>query len=1060
MSRFPEHVGHDRERNGSAESIKTSAILHIRMFGDFCLSAGDVGLTSIAWRSRKATQLVKALALTPDHALHREQLFEMLWPEPAPAAAANNLRQTLHIARRTLQTLPIDSSALLRIHDERVHLYPASHVWIDVEDFESAARAARGADEPDVYWDAINRYSGPLLPNDPYEDWITLRRETLAATYVALLDDVARLHEARGEYSPALAASRRIIEVEPADEAAHVRLMRLYALTGRRSLALRQYRQLVIALARELDETPDPPTQELFEAIKRGSLSSELSSTQTDRFEANGEPEERPLATNLPHTLSSFIGREREIAELCRLIGAHRLVTLTGPGGDGKTRLVVEVGWKEVNRHRDGVWFVDLTALSDATLLTQTVADVLGIQLADRDDPLAALLARLRDRDLLLILDNCEHLITACAHFVATLLATCAEVRVLATSREALRLRGGHRWFVPPLPLPEPDAELAEIVANDAVRLFIDRVRWHRPEFALDTDNAALVATICRQLEGLPLALELAASRVAVLALPELAHRLTNVLDVLVEGARRLPRRQQTLRATLDWSYELLEPLEKVLFRRLAVFTGGWALTAAEMVCPGEEFASSAVLGLLGQLVQKSLVLVEASGDEARYRLLEPVLQYATERLRANGEFDALRERHAQYFQMLAEEAESHLTGRDQASCLKRVARERDNLRAALVSFEKCGDRGSALRLAAGLGRFWWAHGYVAEGRRWLTRTLAATSGEYQPARMKALGAAFTMAHRGGDYAAAQSLAEESLALAQQQGDLRDVGWSLAYLGMVAAETGSDQLNLFHESLALFRAVDDRAGIAEVLNMLGEAKRLQGDFGDATELYEESLALWRELGDEQYIATILHNLGRVAQRQGDSQRAVTLLVDSLSRFQNLQINNGVALCLRGLAGVAVGIGRLEAAARLLGAAEALAERAGVVEDAADREQSQSALAAARAGLGEARFAAAWSAGKSLSVEAAIEEALVFGDARPNADPLARLTPGEQKVACLVARGLTNGQIAAELGVAGRTIDTHVSRILHKLGVPSRHAIADQLRDTGAADQRSASLRSR
>ncbi|HEX3724275.1 MAG TPA: tetratricopeptide repeat protein [Nitrolancea sp.] len=1047
MSRTPEFEGHDRERNGTAKPLEIPAILRIQLLGDFCVSAGDGELTSIAWRSRKAAQLVKALALTPDHALHREQVLEMLWPELAPTAAANNLRQTLHLARRTLQPLPIDSSELLRIHDERVLLYPIGHIWIDVEAFESAARAARRSDDPDVYWSVIDRYTAPLLPEDPYEDWAASRRRTLIATYLALLDDVACLHEARGEHSLAQAALRRIVEEEPADEAAHVRLMRLYALTGRRPLALRQYQQLVIALARELDTTPEPATKELFEAIKRGSLSSE-SSTQTNRVGANSARQARRPATNLYHPLSSFIGREHEVADLCRLIGEHRLVTVTGPGGNGKTRLVVEVGWKEFNRHRDGVWFVDLTALSDPTLLAQTVADALGIQLADRDDPLAALIARLRDRDLLLILDNCEHLITACAHFVLTLLATCAEVRVLATSREALRLRGGRRWLVPPLPLPEADAGLAEIAASDAVRLFIDRIRWHRPEFALSEDNASLVATICRQLEGLPLALELAASSAAVLALPELAQRLANVLDVLVEGARRLPRRQQTLRATLDWSYDLLEPLEQVLFRRLAVFAGGWSLAAAEVVCPDEELASRAVLGLLSQLVQKSLVLVEASGDEARYRLLEPVRQYAIERLRASGEFDAVRGRHAQYFLLLTEEAESHLAGPGQASWLKRVARERDDLRAALVSFEKCGDRGSALRLAAGLGRFWWVQGYVAEGRQWLTRTLAATSGEYQPARMKALGAAFTMAHRGGDYVAAQSLAEESLALAQRHGDERDVAWSLAYLGMVAAETGGDQLNLFHESLTLFRAVDDRAGIAEVLNMLGEAKRLQGDFGDATELYEESLALWRELGDEQYVATILHNLGRVAQRLGDSQRAATLLVDSLTLFQNLQINNGVALCLRGLAGVAVGIGRLETAARFLGAAETLAERAGVVEDTADREQSQSALAAARAGLGEAHFAAAWSAGKSLSVDAAIEDALAFGDA----DPLPYLTPGEQKVACLVARGLTNGQIAAELGVAARTIDTHVSHILHKLGVPSRHDIADQLSDTDAADR--------
>ena len=1044
MSTTSGPVGHDAARNGYARSFDTSSILRIQLLGGFRVSAGDAELPGIVWRSRKAAQLVKALALAPDHALHREQLHETLWPELPPAAAANNLRQTLHITRRCLQTLPIDPSAHLRTHDERVHLAPDGCVWIDVEAFEAAARDAQRADDPAVCWAAIDRYVGPLLPDDRYEDWVALRREALTATYLTLLDDVARLHEAGGEYSPARSALRRIIEVEPTDEAAHRRLMRLYTLTGRRQLALRQYRQLVHALACDLDATPEPATQELFEEIKRGNLSPEPEELASDGRGAIRIPEAHPVVTNLPHALSSFIGREREVAELCRLIDTHRLVTLTGPGGAGKTRLAVEVGWKQVSGHRDGVWFVDLTALIDPTLLAQTIADALNIHLGDRQASLEALISQLQERDVLLILDNCEHLIAACAHLVGTLLNACAGVRVLATSREALRLRGGHPWLVPSLPLPASDAELGEIEVNDSVRLFVDRVRWHRPEFTLSTDNAGAITTICRQLEGLPLALELAASRAAVLSLPELAHRLDDALAVLTDGTRRTPSRQQTLRATLDWSHELLEPFEQILFRRLSIFTGGWNLAAAEAICPGDGLTSSAILGLLSQLVQKSLVVVEVGGDEARYRLLEPVRQYAAERLRASGEFNDVRHRYAHYYLAFAEEAESRLTGSGQAEWLRRVAREQDNLRDALVCFEAGDEGGDALRLAAALGRFWWVQGYVAEGQQWLTRTLAATAAERHPARLKALGAAFTMAHRRGDYAAAQSLAEERLSLAREYGDRLEMAWSLAYLGMVAVETDGDQLSLFEESLALFRAVDESAGIAEVLNMLGEVKRLQGDFAEATTLYEESLALWQELGNEQYVAMILHNLGRLAQRQGEPQRAAAVLVDSLTRFQTLQINNGVALCLRGLAGVAVEIGRLETATRLLGAAETLAERAGAVEDVADRAQSQAALADARARLGEARFATSWSAGKSLSIEAAVVEALAFAETKLSADPVAELTPRERAVARLIVRGFTNPQIAAELGAAERTIDTHVSHILHKLGVASRHDIADCL----------------
>ncbi|HVX31029.1 MAG TPA: BTAD domain-containing putative transcriptional regulator, partial [Nitrolancea sp.] len=416
---------------------------------------GDAELPALVWRRRKAAQLVKALALAPDHALHREQVHDILWPELPPAAAANNLRQTLYVARRSLQSLPLDPAVLLQTHDERVHLYPAGRISIDVEAFESAARAARQSADPELYWTAIDRYTGPLLPDDRYEDWTVSRREGLNATYLTLLDEVATLHEARGDSSLAVAALRRIIEAEPGDEAAHVRLMRLYTLTGRRPLALRQYRQLVLALAHELDASPDPATQKLFEEIKRGSLPS------APARPANGQgtapaPEGRIAANNLPHALSSFIGREHEVEELSRLVAEHRLVTLTGPGCVGKTRLALEVGWKAVSLHRDGVWFVDLTPLTDPALLPQTVADALDIQLPERLAPLPALIACLQEQDLLLILDNCEHLVADCAQFVGTLLTNCAEVRVLATSREALRLRGGHPWLVPPLPLPEP----------------------------------------------------------------------------------------------------------------------------------------------------------------------------------------------------------------------------------------------------------------------------------------------------------------------------------------------------------------------------------------------------------------------------------------------------------------------------------------------------------------------------------------------------------------------------------------------------------------------------
>ncbi len=949
--------------------------LHIRMLGGFRVSVNDTESPAVEWRSRNASLLVKRLALAPDYGMLREQLVTLLWPEADPSSASNSLRQALHIARRHLRTLPLDPDLILVSQGERVVLYPPERVWCDVPVFEEAARAAYRATDPDLYWAAIEHYTGSLLPDDVYEDWTTICRDELTLVYHALLEGVAQLHEERGENAHAIEALRRLVASEPTYESVHAQLMRLYADAGRHQLALRQYQRLRSALKRVLDVEPEPETQQLYESIKgdRARLTAEV-----DR----AAPERNRAPTNLPHALTTFIGRKRELRDILQEIDRHRLVTLTGPGGIGKTRLALEASWQLVNSFPDGVWLVELAGIADPDLVLQTVTSTLGIE-ADAQRPLSDTLERaLRDSDLLLVLDNCEHVIDACAGLIQSLLRACSKVRVLATSREALRVAGERQWPVPSLPLPAPDSALSEVVDSDAVRLFVSRVGWHRHDFAVTEGNAPTIGTICRRLDGIPLALELAAARANVLTLRQLADRLDDALEVLSAGPRGATARHQTLKATLDWSYQLLDADERALFRRLAVFADSWTLAAAETICSIDDLPTERILGLHGQLAAKSLLQVALETEEARYRLLEPVRQYAGERLQASGELKTLRQRHAQHYLALAEEAEAYLTGPGQATWLSRVAREQENLRAALVCFDEYADRGSALRLAGALGRFWWAEGYIDEGQWWLSRELAVTEGEHRAARAKALTAAFTMAHRRGDYDTALSLAQESLTLAQEDDDRIGVGWALAELGMVAAETGGNQQALFQESLEIFRAVGDTAGIAEVLNMLGEVKRAQGDCLAAIQFYEESLTLWRRLGDEQYIATILHNLGRVTQHFGDSQRSATLLVDSMSRFQRLHITNGVALCLRGLAGVAVALDWPEVAARFLGAAETLAERAGVVEDSADRAQTQSALDAARARLGEARFHAAWSTGKTLTVDTAVKDALEFAARLP------------------------------------------------------------------------------
>ncbi len=949
-----------------------SGTLRVELLGGFRLAAGKAEIPPSAWRSHNAAQIVKRLALAPGYMLHRDLLADLLWPDTDSASAANNLRQGLHIARRYLQELPLDQTLVLRSINERVHLYPPERVSTDVHEFELAARAAFGSRDPDRYWAAAERFTGVLLPNDLYEEWTSQCRDELAAIYGAILAEVARLHETRNEHPRAIEALRKLVAAEPSNEATHAALMRLYAAQGKRSQALLQYQHLTSILISTLDIEPEPGIHQLYLDIKNGTFPSQSSESKSSSIATATTP-----ASNLPVPVTTFLGRKQELAHLIEAITEHRLVTLVGPGGIGKTRLAFEAGRGLVGRYADGVWLVDLSGLDDAELVPQSVAAALGVDLDERAEPSKVLADALSGRELLLVLDNCEHLIDACAALVQRLLHSCSKLSIVATSREALRVRGERRWPVAPLPVPTPTDSLLHIARNDAVRLFVDRVRWHQTNFNVAEENAPAICDICRRLDGIPLALELAAARADVLTPEQLTTRLENTLDLLTAGYRESAPRQQTLRGALDWSYQLLSGEEQLVFRRLAVFSGGWTLGMAESICSGGDIAAQEVVRLLSLLSEKSLLQADVSGDEARYRLLEPVRQFANERLQASGEVEIVRERHAHRYLALAEEAEPHLTGPSQALWLNRVAREQDNLRAALVFFDTSGDRGSALRLAGALGRFWWTQGFIAEGQRWLSRTLQATKGEHGAERMKAVNAAFTMAHRRGEYAAARSLAQECLKLAQQHDDRSGMGWALTQLGMVAAETGGDQQALLEQSLEIFREIGDTRGTAEVLNMLGEIKRAQGDDYVASQLYEESLVLWQSLGDEQYIATVLHNLGRVAEHREDSQRAASLLLDSLTRFQDLHINNGVALCLRGLAGVAVARDQPEVASRFLGAAEVIAERTGVVEDSADRAQTQSAVAAAQTGLDDAIFAEAWSAGKALSMDAVIREAHDF-----------------------------------------------------------------------------------
>jgi len=543
----------------------------VELLGGFRVSVGSRAVGEDGWRLRKARGLVALLALEPGHRMHRERLMDLLWPDLDAGAAANNLRYALHVARRTLDPDPAAASCHLRLEGELLALCPGGMLWVDVEAFEEAAANARRLGEPAVYRAAIELYAGELLPRDRYEEWAEERREGLRRDHLALLVGLAWLHEGCGELEPAIEALRRVVAEERTHEVAHAGLMRLYAIAGRRDEALKQYERLREVLSQALDTAPDAESRLLHGGILAGKLPTALPSQAEERRERPG------FQHNLPTPRTSFVGREHELVEVGRLLTMSRLLTLTGAGGSGKTRLALEVARGLVGAYPDGVWLVELAGLSEGALVAQAVAGRLGVR-EQPSRPLAGTLVDvLRERSLLLVVDNCEHLVDEAARLVETLLDGCPRLRVLATSREVLGIAGELTWRVPSLSLPEPRRPPAagELHAYGSSRLFVERARSRRPGFMLTPENVRAVAEICTRLDGIPLAIELAAARMGVLSAPQIAERLGDSLGLLTEGGRTAPPWHRTLTGALDWSHELLSEPERALFRRLSVFAGG-----------------------------------------------------------------------------------------------------------------------------------------------------------------------------------------------------------------------------------------------------------------------------------------------------------------------------------------------------------------------------------------------------------------------------------------------------------------------------------------------------
>jgi predicted ATPase/transcriptional regulator with XRE-family HTH domain len=737
------------------------------------------------------------------------------------------------------------------------------------------------------------------------------------------------------------------------------------------------------------------------------------------------------LPNNLPVQLTSFIGREKELAEIRELITPRpgpaeaglgvRLLTLTGPGGTGKTRLALQAAAGLLPLFPDGVWWVELAQLADPGLIAQAVAVVLGVKEA-ADRPLLATLAHhLRGKRVLLILDNCEHLIAGCAQFADALLRACPRLCLLASSREMLGVAGERAVVVPSLSLPEPQSALSveTLGQYEAVRLFVERGRAVLADFALTAENAPAVVQVCQRLDGIPLALELAAARLRMLPVEQIAARLNDSFQLLTGGPRTALPRQQTLQASISWSYELLTPPEQTVLRRLAVFSGGWSLEAAEAVCAGPGVAASEVVDLLARLIDKSLAISEAWGGEARYRLLETIRQYAMTKLAESGEAAAVRRQHAEYFLALAEAGGPSWLARAPETWLNRMQIEHDNLRAALA-WSQVSPAGAELgmRLANQLSVFWYYYDW-SEERGWLERALAHPQAANYPGQQ-----ARSTLHLGmirateGDLAGAQTLFARSLDLLRQVDDRENTGWALERLGWLARERGEAAAAraYLEESAEIFREIGEETLSVGLNNTLGATMILQGELAAAQQLLEENLARGRQLDESEAIGWTLNHLGQIAQLQGEYEQARRLHEASLQQFEvigrqdysvmeahqslgetalaqgdavraakhfgeglliacDLSIRVGMAWCLAGLAGAAALDEEPERAARLWGAAEALRLSIGVREAPASHATRERLMADVREQLGEAAFAAAWAEGQAATLEEAIDDAL-------------------------------------------------------------------------------------
>ncbi|HTJ76880.1 MAG TPA: tetratricopeptide repeat protein [Acidimicrobiales bacterium] len=845
----------------------------------------------------------------------RTEVAELLWGDDLPRSWETSLRGVALRIRGVLSAAGLPAEVLTSAFGcWQLKLPPGTEVDVEVaaEDLAraEAALAAGGLTEAKASAEraAVVAGRGFLVETDG--SWVERRQADLRELHLRALEALADADAGLADWAGALRAAEEAVSIEPFRESGHLRLMQAHAGAGNRGEALRAYERCRRVLAEELGVNPSPQTEAAYLEL----LGDEPPPEPAEARAPDGPADHR---SNLPFPLTRLVGRDDELAEIEKALAGTRLLTLTGTGGVGKTRLSLAAAAELAPGFADGAFLVELAPLADPDLVPQQVLAALGLREEPGQAPLASLAAHLRARHALVVLDNCEHLVGPAAALAEALLRACPRLTVLATSREPLGVPGETTWRVPSL------------TPAGAVALFAERARAVRPDFEVTDELAPVLAQLCQRLDNIPLALELAAARTSALSVEEIASRLDDRFRLLSGGARTAVPRQQTLRAMVDWTYDALSEVERRTFDRLAVFGSSFALEAAEQVAGGDGVGPNDVLDVLTGLVDKSLVVAErgAPGRPTRFRLLETMRHYARERLAESGDAAAVRSRHLDRAVAVAQTAEAALDGPEQAGILDQLEAEHDDFRVALAWGTSGGDPEPALRLATALGRFWEVRGHLREGRSWLEAALVAGGGSESPAlRATALNWAAVLAQHQGDYAAARGLYEHSLALRRRLDEPLGVAAALVGLGNLAALQGDlgTARSQFEEAAAIGRDLDQPRVVAAALTNLGWVAHADGDVAGARALYEDALAARRQIGDGHGTALVLANLGDLALQQGDLDTASALQTEGLDLRRRLGDRSGVGESLAALGRVALARGDRAAARALHG--EGLAER--------------------------------------------------------------------------------------------------------------------------------------